>query len=190
MIICKNKRKGILSPYSRLRTAFGRQRPPHFSSGKHSHQPHLTSFSRAHLETDNWSAEFYILFIFFLSNQTKWFPFKKATLKPERRAALLSCSSSNVVFERPSRRNACSWPPVAGVRTLEPYLTKREPRPRTDGQRQNSLSSVRTQKVKSNNISQGDISTVKRWMIWCFKFPGFPKMSNIDSSVTQSLRKL
>lgn len=82
MIICKNKRKGILSPYSQLRTAFGRQQPPHFSSGKHSHQPHLTSFSRAHLETDNWSAEFYILFIFFLSNQTKWFPLRRQLSNP------------------------------------------------------------------------------------------------------------
>ncbi|CAK7316611.1 hypothetical protein VULLAG_LOCUS19864 [Vulpes lagopus] len=46
-------------------------------------QSHPTSFSRTHFEADNWSVEFYVLFIFFfLTNKPKRYPLRWQLSKP------------------------------------------------------------------------------------------------------------
>lgn len=122
---------------------------PHFSNGNCCYKFNLTSFSKAHFfEMDNWSVEFYVLFLFFVflkkQNKTKkWYSLRRQNIEE---GILLSCSTCNILFQRQSCWNASSGHPVAAVRSLL-HLTKHKGGPRMDRQNQNPRSPVHTRSI-------------------------------------------
>ena len=148
--------KVFFSPSSQLRTVFHcfqwktGQLPPHFSNGKHLRK---SVPSDQFLKNSFWSWQLVSrvlcsLYFFLLDKQTKTVSFKMATLKTYRRAAWLPVHPAALSSKR---AEAAQMPPPGSQQLL---CTHRSPPRRAqtralDGrQKQNSLSSVQTQKVQ------------------------------------------
>lgn len=181
--------KVFFSPSSQLRTVFHcfqwktGQLPPHFSNGKHLRK---SVPSDQFLKNSFWSWQLVSrvlcsLYFFLLNKQTKTVSFKMATLKTYRRAAWLPVHPAALSSKRQRLLRCLLLAASSCCAHTGAHLVERKPGPWTEGRSRIHFPPCRHRRFKSNNKSQGDISTVKRWMIWCFKFPGLPKMSDIDS---------
>ena len=170
--------KVFFFPYSWLkRFSTDRELLLHFNNGKRCYKSNLT---RQFLKNPFWklttdqeeSSPCY--YYERKQNRTLCCPVHPATLSSKGRACW----------------NTFSWQPAAGGQTPVLDLTEQKRGPGWAGRTRTHFPQRKHRKSKSNDTSQDNISTLKRWTIWCLTFPGPSKMSNIDSFVTPSLKKL
>lgn len=91
-------------------------------------QSHPTSFSRTHFEADNWSVEFYVLFIFFfLTNKPKRYPLRWQLSKPTGGQPDFLFILRRYLQNGRGCSDASSWQPAAAVHTPEPTSSSANP---------------------------------------------------------------